>query len=50
VKICLALVLGNLLVLAVVSSLFPPIPVWLGGIIGVFVFLGVGNLVARFVE
>ena len=49
-KIFLVMVFMNLLILLLVSFLLPPLPVWLGGIIGVFVFLGVGNLVARFVE
>ena len=49
-KIFLMMVFANLIVLLLISFLIPPVPVWLGGIIGVFVFLGVGNVVAEFTE
>ena len=41
---------GGILFLVVLSVILPPVPVWLGGLIGVAVFLTAGNLVARFME
>ena|GEM_PF-6209987 len=41
---------GSILVLAVISSVIPPVPVWLGGLIGVLVFLGVGKFLVRFID
>lgn len=38
---------GILLGLVVLSIFLPPLPIWVGGLIGVAVFLCVGNLVAR---
>jgi len=46
----LVMVFMNLLVLLLISLFIPMVPIWLGGIIGIFVFLGVGILIARFVE
>ncbi len=48
--ICFAMITINLLILLTISFLVGPLPVWVGGIIGVSVFLVVGSLVARFVE
>ncbi len=39
---------GSILFLGVLSVVLPPVSVWLGGSIGVAVFLAVGNLVAKF--
>ena len=47
-KWMLLIVGGGILFLIVLSVVFPPVPVWVGGLIGVAVFLAVGNLVARF--
>ena len=47
-KWMLLIVGGGILFLIVLSVVLPPVPVWLGGLIGVAVFLAVGNLVARF--
>jgi len=47
-KWMLLIVGGGILFLIVLSVVLPPVPVWLGGLIGVAVFLTVGNLVARF--
>ncbi|MBN2483960.1 MAG: hypothetical protein JXD21_07165 [Candidatus Omnitrophica bacterium] len=49
-KIFFVMVSMNVLALLAVSFLIPPLPVWLGGIIGIFVFLGVGTLVATFID
>lgn len=49
-RICLVMAVMNLLVLGIISFLVGPVSVWVGGIIGVGVFIGIGSLVARFVE
>ncbi|MBU0570551.1 MAG: hypothetical protein KJ995_05530 [Candidatus Omnitrophica bacterium] len=49
-KVVSMMAAGILLVLVVLSSFLPPLPIWIGGLIGVAVFLGVGNLVARTME
>jgi putative flippase GtrA len=41
---------GGVLVLAVFSVVIPPVPVWVGGLIGIAVFIVWGNLLSRFVE
>ena len=38
---------GSILFLVILSIVLPPVPVWLGGLIGIAVFLTAGNLVAR---
>ncbi|MBU1044013.1 MAG: hypothetical protein KJ915_06405 [Candidatus Omnitrophica bacterium] len=40
----------NIVILFLGSILMPPLPLWIGGLIGIFVFLLVGNLTAKFVE
>ncbi len=49
-KVFLTMVFLIILVLAGVSLFIPPLPVWEGGMIGIFVFLGVGNLLASLFE
>jgi len=49
-KVFLILVFITLLGLLIASFLIPPVPIWLGGIIGIFIFIGVGNLIAGFIE
>jgi len=44
------MIIMNLSVLFIISFLLGPVPVWVGGIIGVCVFIGIGSLVAKFVE
>jgi len=41
---------GGLLVLVVLSVVLPPVPIWVGGLIGIVVFLVWGNLVARLID
>ena len=41
---------GGILFLVALSVVLPPVPVWLGGLIGVAVFLAAGNLVAMFMD
>jgi len=41
---------GGVLVLIVLSIVLPPVPVWVGGLIGIAVFLIWGNLVARLID
>ena len=41
---------GGILFLVVLSVVLPPVPVWVGGLIGVGVFLAAGNMAARFME
>ncbi|MCP4651877.1 MAG: hypothetical protein GY858_00610 [Candidatus Omnitrophica bacterium] len=48
--IFILMVVGNLLVLFGISFFVGNVPVWLGGIIGIFVFFGVGNIVATIFE
>mgnify|MGYP001098252028 CR=1 FL=1 len=49
-KVCAVMVLCNVLILLAVSFFVPPLPVWLGGVIGVAIFLGVGTTIATFIE
>jgi len=49
-KVVSMMAAGILLVLVVLSIFLPPLPIWIGGLIGVAVFLGAGNLVARIME
>ena len=46
----LLIVAGGVLVLVVLSSMLPPVPIWVGGLIGITIFLVWGNLVARFID
>ena len=39
---------GGVIVLAVLSIVLPPVSIWVGGLIGIAVFLVWGNLVAKF--
>ncbi len=41
---------GGILVLVVLSVAVPPVPVWVGGLIGIAVFLIWGNLVTRLMD
>ncbi|NQT33268.1 MAG: hypothetical protein HQ594_06325 [Candidatus Omnitrophica bacterium] len=41
---------GGILFLVVLSVVLPSVPVWLGGLIGIAVFLAAGTLVARFMD
>ena len=41
---------GGLLVLVVLSIMLPPVSIWMGGLIGIVVFLVWGNLVARLIN
>ena len=43
----LLIVVGIVTVLIVISVFIPSVPVWLGGMIGIIVFLGVGSFSAR---
>jgi hypothetical protein len=44
------IVSGSVLILAVLSILFPPVSIWIGGLIGVVVFFGVGNFIAKSIK
>ena len=47
-KWMLLIVGGGILFLIILSVVLPPVPVWLGGLIGIAVFLAAGNLAAKF--
>ena len=49
-KLILPMTATGLLVLFFLSVVLPPLPVWVGGLIGIAVFLAWGNLVARFLD
>ena len=44
------LVAGSMSILVLLSIILPPVPIWIGGLIGVVSFLGVGNLVAKSIK
>ena len=41
---------GGVLVLIVLSVVLPPVPIWVGVLVGIVVFLTWGNLVARLID
>ena len=44
------LIAVGVLVLVVLSIVLPPVPIWVGSLIGIAVFLAWGNLVAMIIE
>ncbi len=44
------MLLLNALVLYVLSVMLPLTPLWLGGVIGITVFLAIGNIMAKCVK
>ena len=41
---------GGILFLVVLLIALPPVPVWLGGLIGIAIFFAAGNIAARFMN